>query len=104
MKKSKTNRGFNIVEFKDTYGEECSLQKSSLATEDRIWLGISNVNPKIMASDAIKLGLPNIKENSGWVGFEIPEEVLINSRMHLDKKQAKKLIKHLTKFVETGEI
>lgn len=33
------NRGFLIAEFKDRNDEECSLQKSSLASEDCIWIG-----------------------------------------------------------------
>lgn len=35
-----TELGFAIGEFKDHYGEPCSLQKSSLAFEDCIWLGV----------------------------------------------------------------
>jgi hypothetical protein len=34
-----TSRGFAIVEWRDRYDVPCSLQKSSLATEDCIWLG-----------------------------------------------------------------
>lgn len=47
-----TERGFRIAKFTDRYGDECSLQKSSLATEDCIWFGISQVKPIIMAHDA----------------------------------------------------
>lgn len=36
-----TNRGFDIAKFKDSYGVECSLQKSSSATQDKIWLGVA---------------------------------------------------------------
>lgn len=39
MKKELTQRGFTIYKFKDSNGEDCSLQKSSVATEDLIWLG-----------------------------------------------------------------
>ena len=39
MKVEKTERGFSIVEFIDLYGKQCSLQESSLATDDAIWLG-----------------------------------------------------------------
>lgn len=39
MEVKKTNRGFDLIEFTDRYDKECSLQKSSLATEDAIWLG-----------------------------------------------------------------
>ena len=43
MESSKTGRGFDIAEFTDEHGDQCSLQKSSLATEDCIWLGIDKV-------------------------------------------------------------
>lgn len=35
-----TLRGFWRAEFQDRYGCACSLQESSLATEDAIWLGV----------------------------------------------------------------
>lgn len=35
-----TVRGFLLGQFWDRYGELCSIQKSSLATEDAIWLGV----------------------------------------------------------------
>lgn len=41
MKLNKTSRGFDILDFTDTGGHKCSLQKSSLATEDCVWLGMS---------------------------------------------------------------
>ena len=47
MEKSTTARGFSITEFSDQYGEKCSLQKSSLATEDCVWFGIDE--PKVQA-------------------------------------------------------
>lgn len=41
---SKTERGFELVEFADIYGKQCSLQQSSLAKYDQpgttaVWLG-----------------------------------------------------------------
>lgn len=39
---SKTNNGFDFVSFKDDYGNQCSLQESSLATEDAVWLGVDD--------------------------------------------------------------
>lgn len=39
-KASKTARGFSLIEFGDIYGNQCSVQKSSLATTDAIWLGL----------------------------------------------------------------
>jgi len=107
MKKKKTQRGFEYYEFKDKYGEKCSLQKSSLATEDAIWLGIDDANPQIMSSDAIRMGLKErtySESDNGWTPFEIPKEVLLSTRMHLTKNQVKRLLPILQKFVETGEI
>ncbi len=34
-----TQRGFALVEFTDRNGEACTLQASSIATEDIVWLG-----------------------------------------------------------------
>jgi hypothetical protein len=103
MEISQTERGFAIGEFTDRYGAKCSLQKSSLATEDAIWLGVNDANPQIMASDAKKLGLTN-DENVGWIKFNIPKEVLLNTRMHLTRDMVKNLIPILEKFVKTGEL
>lgn len=36
-----TERGFFRVDFDDRYGERCSIQKSSLATEDAIFSALS---------------------------------------------------------------
>jgi len=69
MKVTKTNRGFATIKFKDYNEQDCSLQKSSLATDDCVWLGNDNLN-----------------------------------RMHLTKAQVKKLLPHLQKFVESGDI
>lgn len=38
VERRKTERGFVLVEFLDRLYERCSLQKSSLATEDTVWL------------------------------------------------------------------
>ena len=97
MRKTKSNRGFALIKFIDRYDAHCSLQKSSLATEDAIWIGIDDPDPQIMASRTPEGG-------TGWVKYHIPEDVLITTRMHLTKKQVKKLLPHLIKFVETGEI
>lgn len=57
MIQSKTERGFSVIIFSDRYEAECSIQKSSLATEDAIWFGVNNPNPIIMASDAAANGV-----------------------------------------------
>lgn len=77
MRLKKTPRGIWRADFKDSYGKECSIQESSMATEDHIWLGIN--------------------DGTHHMGSCL-------ARMHLSRSQAKQLIKHLTKFVETGKL
>jgi hypothetical protein len=91
------------VEFVDYYDKICSIQISSLATDDCIWLGINDVEPQIMASDAAKLGIETT-EKVGWIKYPIPDEVLLSSRMHLSREQVAEILPILQKFVETGEI
>lgn len=50
----KTQRGFSHIEFVDYYGQQYSIQKSSIATTDCIWFGIDDANPKILAINAKK--------------------------------------------------
>lgn len=97
MKKRKTNRGFSISEFRDRYNAKCSLQKSSIATEDCIWLGIDDADPKILASQTPEGG-------NGWVTYDIPDNVLLTTRMHLTRKQVARLLPSLIKFVLTGDL
>lgn len=73
----RTGRGFVYGEFKDRYGAVCSIQKSSLATEDCIWLGVT---------------------------FNLSGKVVDAGRMHLTQAAAAALIPLLTHFVETGEL
>ena len=88
----KTLRGFSFWEFKDKYGMKCSIQKSSLATEDAIWFGVDDIQPKIM--------IPG----QGWIPYEIPEEVSISSRMHLTQDQVRDILPILEHFVKTGDL
>ena len=71
MIQSKTERGFSVIIFSDRYEAECSIQKSSLATEDAIWFGVNNPNPIIMASDAAANGV-NTNEVVEWNGEGLP--------------------------------
>lgn len=82
MKIRHTERGFPVVEFKDFYGKECSLQKSSLADREAVWLGV---------------------DNTGMLGTPKREEIT-HGRMHLTQDQVKKLLPHLIKFADTGDI
>jgi hypothetical protein len=98
-----TARGFSTVAYKDMYGEEFCIQSSSLATDDAIWFGISDAKPKVLASQATSLGVETTQQN-GWVPYPLPEEVLLNTRMHLNREQVLQLLPVLIRFVETGEL
>lgn len=103
-----TSRGFRIDKFVDSYGHECSLQKSSSAMEDKIWLGIDDPKPIIMASDAAKMGRTDLLEPGqpivGWVPWTLPDEVQISTRMHLTQAQVKDLLPALRHFAKTGQL
>lgn len=75
-----TSRGFAIAKFKDRNGEACSLQKSSVATEDCIWLGrdAADKDPDTSAP--------------------------LGGRMHLTQSQVADLLPFLRRFVLTGEL
>jgi len=96
LEREVTERGFGRWNFDDLYGKGCSLQDSSLAGEAAIWFGIDNAEPIIMASKTNKGG-------TGWVPFEIPDDVMLHTRMHLSQTQVKALLPILTHFAETGE-
>jgi hypothetical protein len=90
MKLGHTNRGFARIDFVDQYGVECSLQKSSLATEDCIWFGCNDANPQVLV------------RGEGWKPVPMPEEYNANTRMHLNREQVAEILPHLIAFVETG--
>lgn len=92
MKIKPNARGFAYGEFTDLYGSKCSLQKSSLAGTDAIWLGINDANPRIL------------RQGEGWVNYPIPKEVLLSTRMHLTREDVKYLLPYLMEFARTGEV
>jgi hypothetical protein len=96
-------RGFGGLKFHDQCGCECRIQKSSAACFDAIWLGITCPDPKIMSSDAKKLGI-DTKGESGWVTYPIPKEVLISTSMHLTQNQVRQLLPVLQYFAENGSL
>lgn len=106
---SKTNRGFELKHFNDTYGADCSIQESS-SVEPHIWLGVHTPEIKVMSKDkdAIKdiYSIPDkgSSDTIGWQTVILPEEIDAFSRMHLNKKQAKWLIKQLRHFVKYGTL
>lgn len=93
MKIRHTERGFARADFTDRYGEQCSIQKSSLAFEDCLWLGVNDPKPKYLVY------------GEGWKDYPLPEGVeIIGSRMHLTREMAAELIPLLQHFVDTGEL
>ena len=100
---TKTYRDFERIEFNDLYDKKCSLQQSSLSTDDAIWLGINDPEPKIMAKDAAPLGIIT-SQSYGWISYPLPKEVSLTTRMHLTREQAAQLIPLLQRFVDTGEL
>ena len=122
IKMDKTNRGFAVGEFVDKYGVKCSVQKSSLASEDTIWLGCDDANPKcsvqkssLASEDTIWLGCDDANPKilayhinggvaNGWVEYKVHPEASFTTRMHLTVEMAAALIPILQKFVDTGEI
>ena len=75
-----TDRGFSRVDFDDRYDARCSLQKSSLATENAIWLGQNE---------------PTVHPATGEI---------VGCRMHLTQEDVRWLLPILTHFAETGEL
>jgi len=89
-----TPRGFDFTEFEDYNGVKCSIQKSSLATDDLIWIGCDDADPKAL------------KPVIGWhsVAHLLPKDTIFNTRMHLTREQVKALMPVLKHFVKTGEL
>ena len=85
LNKEPTVRGFSKLEFEDHYGQICSLQNSSLASEGAVWFGVGNTGSRLDG--------PNGQRN---------EEV--GARMHLTRKQIESLMPYLKVFVELGYI
>lgn len=92
LEEKKTERGFDLMEFVDRYGSPCSLQKSSLAEEDCVWLGVDDPAPKQLA------------QRGGWVPYSLPEGVQVNTRMHLTQEHVRNLLPALFRFAYTGEL
>lgn len=91
MEFEENGRGFKSGKFTDRYGNQCSLQESSLATESCIWLGCDDADPKIMVPE------------KGWQKVVIPG-MLCSTRMHLTQAMVAALLPALQHFVETGEL
>lgn len=103
LNRTVTNRGFSLITFTDQYGTACSLQKSSLATEDAIWFGPDKADPMVLHGDAKSVGV-DTSATSGWVPYPVPDCVQMTTRMHLTRDQVKELLPYLQHFADTGEL
>ena len=90
-----TGRGFGLIQFTDKNQEPCSLQKSSSAFTEAIWLGRSELS--------VMKFHPNTENPWREVDFSDGQYVS-NNRMHLTQLQVAMLLPILIKFVESGEI
>jgi len=107
MKIRQTDRGFDRADFTDANGQVCSIQKSSSAMEDLIWLGVDSPMVQIMARDADEAWLNDKSDperHNGWVDVPLPKNALVSGRMHLSQEQVAEILPALQKFVLTGEI
>jgi hypothetical protein len=103
MKKQKTSRGFAYYKFIESNGNICSIQKSSAAEQDLIWLGcdkldIQGFTPYGQPESWASITEEQINEKFGT------EHINGNNRMHLSRETVSKLIPILQKFVDTGNI
>jgi hypothetical protein len=89
---TRTNRGFEIVEFRDINEVPCSLQASSLAIYEQpgtsaVWLGCEDAAPRVLM-------------NGAWQAVPMPHGYSVNTRMHLSREQVAALILHLQAWLE----
>ena len=61
IKEEKTQRGFDVITFRDRYNEQCSLQKSSLASEDAIWFGVDKSDRMHLTQEQVQELLPYLE-------------------------------------------
>lgn len=92
MEIKQNDRGFQIGHFVDTHKNGCSIQQSSDAMQECIWVGI----------DHPRLTVFENHHHGNYIVTEMPENFMVNSRMHLSREQVAELLPHLQKFVETG--
>jgi hypothetical protein len=93
MNVTKTARGFALIDFNDGNGVKCSLQESSAAEREMIWLGCDEPNAKSFPGNG-----------TGWHDYPLPENVQCTTRMHLTREQVAALLPHLRAFVDRGDL
>jgi hypothetical protein len=87
-------RGFQFGKFIDRNGEECSIQLSSLATEEAIWLGIDKPKLCVFENDS----------HGKYLITEMPKNFDVSSRMHLTRNDVIELVSVLNNFLKYGTL
>lgn len=94
-----TQRGFGKLNFRDRNGVASSIQKSSIATDECIWLGADHLGLKEFVA---------FRQPSAWVDVELENtekhHFVANTRLHLNRAQVRALLPILQHFVDTGEV
>ena len=107
MELKQTARGFDLIEFEDRSNQKCSLQKSSIATEDCIWLGLDKLYIKEfypMPRETDESWFNVTMEDLDKLKHRPQNEIHGFTRMHLSQEQVKELLPYLQRFAETGEL
>lgn len=109
----KTSRGFDLLRFPDANGYECNVQQSSAVDDTErgmehpgssfLWIGPEDANPKVLHGRAKELGI-DTDATCGWVPFPVPDDVSMNTRMHLHRDQVAELVIALQRWLETGTL
>ena len=61
IKEGITENGYKIIEFQDLYAKNCSIQESSLATDNAIWIGVNDNRMHLNKEQVIEL-IPILKK------------------------------------------
>jgi hypothetical protein len=98
-----TQRGFSKGSFTDYNSINCSIQESSLATDDCIWLGIDV--PRLTVFEDTNMGsAKHSLVESKYIETDLPKNWSVDSRMHLTRQQVSDLLPLLQRFVDTGSL
>ena len=104
LETSVNERGFDYISFQDDYQFDCSLQKSSLATEDAIWLG-KKTDRMHLTQKQVKVLLPFLKRfvKTGYL-LKRKVSVTLTAEDNLDEGTASALVTMIEaaqKFLKT---
>jgi hypothetical protein len=90
-----TAKGSPIVEFKDHYDIECTIQQCTIGSRDAIWVGVSERKSQI----------PRYYEGKIRIPFDTEiDQASDAKRMYLTKKEVKQLLPVLKHFAKYGNL